>query len=94
MNGQALKGMRIMKGFTQKRLSEALGITQASYSRKERNLQKFSLPEVVELMKVLELTAYEADAIFFNFQLTKNESVKKNHVRNETRSKSIIKLIG
>lgn len=80
----ALKGKRIMQGRTQKSLAEALGITEASYSRKERGLQPFTLSDLQGLIKELCLSAYEVDAIFFDFQLTKNE----------TRSKSVIKLIG
>lgn len=84
MNTLALKGKRIMQGRTQKSLAEALGITVASYSRKERGLQPFTLSDLQGLIKELCLSAYEVDAIFFDFQLTQNE----------TKSKSIIKLIG
>lgn len=81
MNTLALKGKRIMQGRTQKSLAEALGVTEASYSRKERGLQPFTLSNLQGLIKELCLSAYEVDAIFFDFQLTKNEGKLKDVIR-------------
>lgn len=81
MNSTMLKGKRIMEGYTQKSLAEAIGMRTATYSEKERGVNPFSLNEVVAIMRTLNLSAYEADAIFFGFQLTVNERGQKGRIK-------------
>ena len=51
-----VKEYRIIKGFTQNELSELIGITQQTYSKKERGERSFTLDEVKKLKKILNIT--------------------------------------
>ena len=60
-----LKAARIKKGLTQEKLSNKLGISTPSFSKKERGLIPFSINEVSVLKETLELTPDEVYKIFF-----------------------------
>ncbi len=70
-----------MQGYTQEELAKALGMSQVSYSRKEKQAREFTLSEVVGVIRELKLTAHEADIIFFGNQLTRNEATSKGIIR-------------
>ena len=53
------KEYRIIKGFTQNELSELIGITQQTYSKKERGERSFTLDEVKKLKKILNISYEE-----------------------------------
>lgn len=54
-----VKEYRIIKGFTQNELSELIGITQQTYSKKERGERSFTLDEVKKLKKILNVSYEE-----------------------------------
>ena len=54
-----VKEYRIIKGFTQNELSELIGITQQTYSKKERGEKSFTLDEVKKLKKILNISYEE-----------------------------------
>ncbi|HLR34063.1 MAG TPA: helix-turn-helix transcriptional regulator [Tissierellales bacterium] len=54
-----VKEYRIIKGFTQNELSELIGITQQTYSKKERGERSFTLDEVKKLKKILNISYEE-----------------------------------
>ena len=54
-----VKQYRIIKGFTQNELSELIGITQQTYSKKERGERSFTLDEVKKLKKILNISYEE-----------------------------------
>ena len=54
-----VKEYRIIKGFTQNELSELIGITQQTYSKKERGERSFTLDEVKKKKKILNISYEE-----------------------------------
>lgn len=54
-----VKEYRIIKGFTQSELSELMGITQQTYSKKERGERSFTLDEIKKLKKILNVSYEE-----------------------------------
>lgn len=54
-----VKEYRIIKGFTQNELSKLIGITQQTYSKKERGERSFTLDEVKKLKKILNISYEE-----------------------------------
>ena len=54
-----VKEYRIIKGFTQNELSELIGITQQTYSKKERGERSFTLDEVKKLKQILNISYEE-----------------------------------
>lgn len=73
MNVQLLKAKRVERGLMQKDLAEALGISEKSMCQKECSKRnKFKADEMIVLIKVLNLSFAEFDAIFFEHDLTKS----------------------
>ena len=73
MNVQLLKAKRVERGLMQKDLAEALGISEKSMCQKECSTRnKFKADEMIVLIKVLNLSFAEFDAIFFEHDLTKS----------------------
>lgn len=73
MNVQLLKAKRVERGLMQKDLAEALGISEKSMCQKESSKRnKFKADEMIVLIKVLNLSFAEFDAIFFEHDLTKS----------------------
>lgn len=50
-----LKGLRAEYGFTQSYVAEALGISPATYSRKENGIQEFNRREIEVLLCIFRL---------------------------------------
>lgn len=61
-----LKMLRIKHEVSQECLAQQLGVTKASYSRKENGKIAFSLEDVKKLKKIFKLTIEEVEKIFFN----------------------------
>lgn len=72
MNVRMLKAKRVEKNLRQKDLAVALGITEKAMCHKECSSEnKFKAEEMLTLVKQLDLSFAEFDAIFFNHELTK-----------------------
>lgn len=59
------KAARVRRGFTQKALAEATGITPAKMSLKENGHQDFTVRDIERIAKVLGLTSIDIARIFF-----------------------------
>lgn len=66
MKTQELKGRIRAGGYTQKRFSDALGISPASLSRKLSGSVDFTLGEIERIRQLLSLSPEEAADIFFS----------------------------
>lgn len=55
MNSRELKAQRARCGLTQKNISERTTMSEAKYCNKENGKEPFTLPEVVEMIQVLQL---------------------------------------
>ena len=72
MNVRMLKAKRVEKNLRKKDLAAALGITEKAMCHKECSSEnKFKAEEMLTLVKQLDLSFAEFDAIFFNHELTK-----------------------
>lgn len=71
MNVRLLKAKRVEKNLLQKDLAKALGITEKAMCQKECSaVNKFRADEMLILVKMLDLSYREFDAIFFDNKLT------------------------
>ena len=71
MNVRLLKAKRVERNVMQKDLATALGITEKSMCKKEcSDVNKFKAEEMIEIVKALNLSFAEFDAIFFDRKLT------------------------
>lgn len=70
MNTLELKSARIKRGLTQVDIAEKMNISSISYSLKERGKRDFTINEVSNIIKILNLSLLEINAIFFDNQLT------------------------
>ena len=67
MNVRMLKAKRVEKNLRQKDLANALGITEKAMCHKECSSEnKFKAQEMLTLVKMLNLSFSEFDAIFFD----------------------------
>lgn len=66
MNMKLFKQKRREKGITQEDLANHFGYLRQNVSNKERQLQRWKLSEIKELMSILELTAEEVIEIFID----------------------------
>ena len=72
MNVRLLKAKRVERSVLQKDLAKALNITEKAMCQKECNPKnKFKADEMLTVVKELDLSFSEFDAIFFDHQLTK-----------------------
>lgn len=55
MNSRELKAQRARCGLTQKDVSELTTMTETKYCNKENGKEPFTLPEVAEMIPVLQL---------------------------------------
>lgn len=70
MNVRLLKAKRVEFGLRQKDLAELLGITEKSMNKKECcPVNKFKADEMLTVVKALNLTLDEFNAIFFDRNL-------------------------
>lgn len=71
MNVRMLKAKRVEQNLRQKDLAKALGITEKAMCHKECSSEnKFKAQEMLTLVKQLNLSFSEFDAIFFDRGLT------------------------
>lgn len=49
-----LRAKRVEKGYNQKALADQLGINLATYSKKENGINAFTLPEIQDLLYILD----------------------------------------
>lgn len=71
MNVRMLKAKRVERNLRQKDLAKALGITEKAMCHKECSIEnKFKAQEMLTLVKQLNLSFSEFDAIFFDHKLT------------------------
>lgn len=71
MNVRLLKAKRVERDIQQKELAKALNITEKTMCHKECSPEnKFKAEEMLILVKQLNLSFAEFDAIFFDKQLT------------------------
>lgn len=78
MNVRMLKAKRVERDLRQKDLANALGITEKSMCQKEcSEKNKFKAEEMIEIVKALNLSFPEFDAIFFDHKLT--ECLRRNN---------------
>lgn len=64
MVSNKLKGKRITKSLTQKKMAVLLGMSEVSYCRKESGKREFTCSEIIKVTKILELTNQEVIEIF------------------------------
>ena len=73
MNVRMLKAKRVERNLRQKDLARALGITEKAMCHKECSSEnKFKAQEMLTLVKQLDLSFSEFDAIFFDRGLSEN----------------------
>ena len=65
MKSNLLKAERIKNGVTQKLISEKIGITPSTYSRKETGLIEFTISELLIVKSILNLDSTSLYEIFF-----------------------------
>jgi DNA-binding XRE family transcriptional regulator len=71
MNVRLLKAKRVQCNLRQKDLAKSLGITEKAMCHKECSAEnKFKAEEMLTLVKQLNLSFSEFDAIFFDHRLT------------------------
>lgn len=51
-----IKEYRIIKGFTQHEMANLLNISQKTYSAKETGKRKFTIEEIKEIKKILQVS--------------------------------------
>jgi putative transcriptional regulator len=74
MNTLELKSARIKRGLTQVDIAEKMNISSITYSLKERGKRDFTINEVSNIIKILNLSLLEINAIFFDNQLIVKEN--------------------
>lgn len=83
MNVRLLKAKRVEKNLRQKDLAKSLGITEKAMCHKECSSEnKFKAQEMLTLVKQLNLSFSEFDAIFFDRGLTECLRRTKQHKTN------------
>jgi transcriptional regulator with XRE-family HTH domain len=65
ININEYKAARVRRGYTQKRLAEEIGISAAKLSMKENGRIKFTVKDVGNIARALQLSADEITKIFF-----------------------------
>jgi len=65
MNKELFKSKVVLKGTSQNKLAEQLGISPCAFSSKVRGKTEFTCREIMQLEKVLELSQQETRDIFF-----------------------------
>ena len=71
MNGQTLKGIRVMRGKIQKDCANATGLSISQYALKEQGMYEFTVNEALMVANYLHMSEGEANAVFFDNVLTK-----------------------
>jgi transcriptional regulator with XRE-family HTH domain len=71
MNGDKIKKIRMMKGYTQEYMADKLGIAQNTYSKYENNSEKLPFETIERIAEALEVSLNEItsnDPIIINNQ--------------------------
>lgn len=66
-----IKELRISKGLSCNQMAQLIGVTKATYSKKENGLVRFSLDEAKIISDKFQETI---EHIFFSFKVTENET--------------------
>lgn len=61
-------------GYTQEKLSKAIGISKSTLNQKLKNKANFYHPEMQKICKVLNITGAEVYAIFFTLEVEKSST--------------------
>ena len=70
-----LRGKIVEKGFSQQELAQSIGIDRSTFYRKMRNNGDFSIGEVAEIAKIMQLSNEEAIEIFLSNKSHKCDSL-------------------
>jgi transcriptional regulator with XRE-family HTH domain len=65
ININEYKAARVRRGYTQKKLAEEIGISPAKLSMKENGRTKFTVKDIGNIAKALQLSADDITRIFF-----------------------------
>ncbi|QCH27959.1 helix-turn-helix transcriptional regulator [Clostridium tyrobutyricum] len=68
-----IKNLRLKNNLSCEEMANLIGVSKASYSKKENGLVKFSL---VEAKVVADIFKKSIEEIFFNSEVTENETIK------------------
>ncbi|WP_147564672.1 helix-turn-helix transcriptional regulator [Clostridium tyrobutyricum] len=68
-----IKNLRLKNNLSCEEMANLIGVSKASYSKKENGLVKFSL---VEAKVVADIFKKSIEEIFFNSEVTENETTK------------------
>lgn len=61
-----IKGIRVLRGYTQEETAEAVGMTVRTYCKKESNPDTFTIAEIMKLSNFLNVS----EEIFFKKEVT------------------------
>ena len=64
-----LKSKRVLKGLTQKKVAEMVGVSEKTYNHKETGKIECKIDEILIISSVLDLTMEDINEIFFNGNL-------------------------
>ena len=67
-NYDKLRGRMAEKGYTMRKLSEKMGIHPNTFARKMYNENYFSVNEVMEMCKYLDIRPFDIATIFFTLE--------------------------
>lgn len=70
-----LRGKIVERGFSQQELAQSIGIDRSTFYRKMKNNGDFSIGEVAEIAKVMQLSNEEAIEIFLSKKSHKCDTV-------------------
>ena len=59
LNPKYIKQIRISKGYSQENMAMDLGLSQSQYSRRENGTIEFSLNEIRQICKILDLDLHQ-----------------------------------
>ena len=69
MKTREIAAARVKAGYSQKRLAIEMGMTQTTYSTKERGIVRFTPDELVKLAELLGLTYQQVNDFYFDGRL-------------------------
>ena len=81
--GEKIKKVRELRGYTQEHMAHSLGITQAAYSKLEKDENRINLDRLEEVAKLLEMEV--ADILTFDEKKVFH-SISHNQTGGETKS--------
>lgn len=76
--GEKIRGLRLLRGFSQENMAESLKISRNAYSEFERNITDISESRLIQIAEVLKIRIKD----IYNFEENKlfffNNSIEKN----------------